>query len=71
VFHEITHVEKAGGFSGDAVRAPTVGGTGQTVLTGTARTLDQIAANVGHEEGTLTRWYRVVAPAGAAANVHA
>jgi hypothetical protein len=56
VFHEITHVENAGGFSGDAVNAPTVDGTGQTELTGTARTFDTIAANVGHEDGTTTRW---------------
>ena len=55
VFQETTQVENAGGFSGDAVRAPTEGGTSQVVFTGTARTFETTAANVGHEVRTQTR----------------
>ena len=58
VSHVTTHVENAGGFGGLALSSPTLGGTSQTVLTGTATTLDTIATAeaVGHEDLTTMRW---------------
>ena len=56
VLHETTHVEKAGGFSGDAERRPTEGGTSHVVFTGTARTFETTAANVGQGADTTMRW---------------
>jgi hypothetical protein len=56
VLHETTHVENAGGFSGDAESKPTEGGTSHVVLTGTARSFETTAANVGQGVETTTRW---------------
>ena len=54
VLHETTHVENAGGFSGEAVRAPTEGGTSHVVLTGTARTFENEAPSVVQGVETTT-----------------
>ncbi len=63
--HVTTHVEKAGGFGGLTLSSPTLGGTLQSVLTGTATTFDTTAAAaaVGQDDLTTMRWYRIVAPA--------
>jgi len=63
VFQVTTHVEYAGGFAGSTRSSPTESGASHVLLTGTATTLDTMAAGeaVGQDDLTTIRWYRTLA----------
>ncbi len=58
MFQVTTHVEYAGGFTGSTCSSPTERGASHVLFTGTATTLEMMAANeaVGQDDLTTIRW---------------